>query len=127
MVTLLRTLTDKSRLKFGKYTDYTIGHLIASRREDYLVWVYYNADKIDFTADVLDSLDIREDERIKKPGKNVRLGRIVAQRQDIILSDEVREIRLQIKKSEATERLEAMDNDSRFSTAGLTRRNQGHR
>ena len=127
MVTLLRTLTDRSQLKFGKYADYTVGHLIAIRREDYLVWLYYNADKIDFTADVLSRLDIRENERISKPGKNVRLGRIVAHRQDAILSEEVREIRLQIKKSEATEKLESMDNDGRFSTAGLTRKNQGHR
>ena len=127
MVTLLRTLTLKSRLKFGKYADYTVDYLLYNHREDYLVWVYYNTDKITFTADLLTKLDIREDERIEKPGKNKKMGWIVAQRQDATLSSEVREIRSQIKRSEATSKLEAMDNDGRFSTAGLTRRNQGHR
>ena len=127
MVTLLRTLTLKSRLKFGKYADYTVDYLLYNHREDYLVWVYYNTDKITFTADLLTKLDIREDERIEKPGKNKKMGWIVAQRQDAILSNEVREIRSQIKRSEATNKLEAMDNDGRFSTAGLARKNQGHR
>lgn len=70
--TLLRTLTRKSTLKFGKYYDLTVQGVIDLNQErgiNYLVWVYFNASKIDFTIDILNELFILETDRLSKPSK----------------------------------------------------------
>jgi len=70
-VTLLRTLTRKSFLKFGKYYDLTIQGVINMYQEkglNYLTWVYFNSSKINFTDDILSELCIESDNIIVKPG-----------------------------------------------------------
>lgn len=71
-VVLLRTLTGKSKLGFGKFAQIEISVLI-KRMRPYLVWVYYNSSNITFTPEILKELDIFEDKLIQKPGKNPEL------------------------------------------------------
>ena len=74
----LRTLTKKSKLGFGKYSEHTIDELI-KRMRPYLVWVYYNASNITFTEDILkNDLGIFEDKLIDKPGKKPELYTITS-------------------------------------------------
>ena len=80
MVTLLRTLTLKSQLKFGTFYSCTINVMLKRGRHDYLVWVYYNMNMINFTTDILDRLKIKNRELIKKPGSNYSLGLKVKKR-----------------------------------------------
>lgn len=70
--TLLRTLTKKSRMKFGRYRDFTVGDII-STVADYrweLGSCYYNLSMISFDEEVLQELGITEEFRIPKPGKS---------------------------------------------------------
>jgi hypothetical protein len=67
--TLLRTLTLKSRLDFGKFGKIPIESL-AKSMPSYLRWVYYTYEAITFTEDVLDLIKIPIDKRIGKPGKD---------------------------------------------------------
>jgi len=64
----LRTLTEKSTLGFGKYSDLKVGDLIVSKKQSYLIWVYYNCSMIDYNAEVLQLLHIDEEWQIDKPG-----------------------------------------------------------
>lgn len=66
---LLRTLTKKSTLTFGKYANDTIGKLLELKKGAYLAWCYYNLSNISFTEDILTELDLEH--RIPKPGKDV--------------------------------------------------------
>jgi hypothetical protein len=70
---LLRKLTKKSTLKFGKYKDCTVDHLIAIGRKVELISAYFKLSAITFTDDILDELDITEEYRIEKPSTNVEL------------------------------------------------------
>lgn len=64
----LRKLTEKSQLKFGKYSDCTVGNLLHLTKYYYLRWVYYNCSQINFNESVLNELHIDEEWRINKPG-----------------------------------------------------------
>ena len=69
---LLRKLTRKSTLRFGKHYDLTVEQvltidLIAGMK--YLRWVYYSCSNITFADELLDYLGIHEKIRISKPSK----------------------------------------------------------
>lgn len=68
-VTLLRTLTEKSFLKFGKHFDMKVGDFLGANKTRYLRWVYYNCSKITFIDEILNKIRIKEKDRIEKPGK----------------------------------------------------------
>jgi hypothetical protein len=71
-VTLLRTLTRKSTLKFGQYYDLTVQNVLDSQHskgKSVLRWYYFNSDRISFIDDLLDELNIIPEFRIAKPGK----------------------------------------------------------
>jgi len=70
---LLRKLTKKSILKFGKFKDYTVGHLFGMKKQMELTSIYFNLSTITYTDDILDELGITEEYRIEKPSKNVEL------------------------------------------------------
>jgi hypothetical protein len=70
---LLRKLTKKSTLNFGKYKDYTVGHLLGMKKQIDLTSIYFKLSTISFTDEVLDELGIPEDYKIVKPGKNEEL------------------------------------------------------
>jgi len=63
---LLRTLSFKSTLLFGKYSNLTVQNLIDSQKSWYLVWVYYNLSNISFSPKVLKAIGITN--IINKPG-----------------------------------------------------------
>lgn len=63
-----RTLTEKSKMGFGKNHDLTVKSLLATNQNDYLRWVYYNCSHISFMPNILDILCITDDFRITKPG-----------------------------------------------------------
>ena len=127
MVTLLRTLTLKSEMRFGKYYDLTVGTILTRYKKHYLMWVYYNMSKITFTDDVLGSLGIIEKDRIEKPGANNKLGRImVAKHKESWDEYTVKLIRNQIRLK-AKEKLKGLKQDPKYTKGGLARYNQGHR
>jgi hypothetical protein len=76
-VTLLRTLTEKSLLGFGKYADMRVGEVIALNKRPYLRWAYFNCSKITFSPEVLGKLLIAEDKRIEKPGTQPGAERVI--------------------------------------------------
>lgn len=63
---MLRTLTLKSQIKFGKFADYTVQQVIQIEKTNYLCWVYYNSSNITFIPEILESLGITY--LIAKPG-----------------------------------------------------------
>lgn len=63
---MLRTLTLKSELKFGKFADYRVEQILQIKKFDYLVWVYFNSSNITFMPEILQTLGITH--LINKPG-----------------------------------------------------------
>lgn len=70
---LLRKLTKKSTLKFGKFKDCTVEHLFGMRKQAELTSIYFKLSTITFTDDILEELGITEEYRIVKPSKDVEL------------------------------------------------------
>ena len=72
MTVLLRKLTLKSKLNFGKYSQHTVQRLIdlkGKKALNYLRRSYFYNSKISFTEEVLDTiLEIKKIHRINKPG-----------------------------------------------------------
>lgn len=65
---LLRALTGKSILWFGKYKDLSVQQIIDMNNQEYLRWIYYNCRGITYTDDILNIITITEERRIIKPG-----------------------------------------------------------
>ena len=68
----LRTLTEKSTMKFGKYYDLTVRQILTlhgGKALEYLRWVYYNSSNISFCVEILNEIGIHEKIRIQKPSK----------------------------------------------------------
>lgn len=71
---LLRTLTEKSKLGFGKHSDIQIFKLLENNSgRSYLMYIYYNSSMISFCDSILDSIKIRKEDRIQKPGIDRKL------------------------------------------------------
>ena len=82
-VVLLRKLTEKSKLGFGKYATEPIWYILQSRHTQYLRYIYYCCSGITFTDDILQKIGIDECNRIEKPGTNVELHEKVSARKFI--------------------------------------------
>ena len=67
MSILLRTLTKKSTLNFGKFKDCTVSHLIGMKKKKELISAYFKLSTINFNNEVLDELGITNEWRIEKP------------------------------------------------------------
>lgn len=65
----LRTLTEKSILGFGMFSDLKVGNLIRTNPQ-YLIWTYYNLSVINFSSGVLKALGINY--FIQKPGTDIK-------------------------------------------------------
>ena len=72
---LLRKLTYKSILKFGKYAELSIQEIINLGKKNYLRWIYFNSSMISFTDIILTELSINKEYIINKPGKDPELGK----------------------------------------------------
>jgi hypothetical protein len=66
---LLRTLTFKSKLKFGECPELTVQEYFYIGNTRRLIEMYYGLGKINFNAEVLDVLKIYHEDQIPKPGK----------------------------------------------------------
>jgi hypothetical protein len=60
----LRTMTMLSKFNEGTYVNNTVSEVMQINRR-YLIWSYYNVEKLSFTDDVLEDLGV---DRIEKPG-----------------------------------------------------------
>lgn len=72
-----RVLTLKSKLGFGKYENLSIEDVIKLSKNAYLRWVYFNYANIDFIPEILDTIQIPIEYRLKKPSKNPEFLNIV--------------------------------------------------
>lgn len=84
MAILLRKLTRKSVLGFGKYAESTVQHVIDTYHTRLLRWYYYNSSNITFTDDILEEIGITDEFKINKPGKDPELGEKLDQKKDSI-------------------------------------------
>ncbi|KKN88728.1 hypothetical protein LCGC14_0246190 [marine sediment metagenome] len=75
----LRTLTRKSVLGFGQYSDIPIQGILNQDHAGYLRWIYYNYTKITFLPEILEEISVKEEEyKVDKPGKDPELGHKLA-------------------------------------------------
>lgn len=74
---LLRTLTKKSVLWFGKYNGLKVQQIMDLQNPGYLRWLYYNISGITFIDDVLEKLKINGKRKIQKPGIAPEMSDIV--------------------------------------------------
>lgn len=131
-VTLLRKLTRKSTLKFGKYHDTPIGMLIDLGNINYLRWVYYNSSNITFFDDVLNDIKIPVEFRIQKPGcdslKYDELKSFMYEKLSDKIKDKIEYKKEKIRNKNALGKLVANKNIDkiRFSKGSLARKNRGH-
>jgi hypothetical protein len=65
---VLRTLTGKSVMWFGKYEGLKVQQIIDLHHKDYIRYIYYNFSGITFTEEVLKEVAISNERVIKKPG-----------------------------------------------------------
>lgn len=80
MTVLLRTLTEKSVMPEGtKHEGKTIGDLLTTNKT-YLLYSYFNYDRITFVPSVLEQLRIKPEHIITKPGKNPEFYKMYADR-----------------------------------------------
>ena len=125
MVTLLRTLTLKSQLKYGFHSERKVSEMmITDGNKSFLVWSYYALDKISFTDDILTSLGITKNDRIKKPGTDKSKVRKMCSKH--VDWKSLKSLMIKNRKIRSTHKLEDMKQDGKFSTEGLRRRNHGH-
>ena len=68
--TLLRTLSEKAYLKFGRYSDLRVREVLmmGSKGKLWLVWSYYNSSMISYSEEILTTLGVTKEHRIEKPG-----------------------------------------------------------
>jgi len=70
---LLRKLTEKSILNFGKYNGLTVRQILDLNHPNYLRWIYFNVNGVSFVDEILKEIKISDNYKIKKPGKYLEL------------------------------------------------------
>ena len=90
-VVLLRKMTNRSVMNFGKYFDLTVQQILDTKKRKYLRWVYFNCSNITFTDELLDELFITVDFRFDKPNKNIELGEKLEEKLKESYSDDFKE------------------------------------
>lgn len=127
-VVLLRKLTEKSTLKFGKYADLTVLYLLEHQKKNYLRWVYFNSSNITFTDEILDKLNITQEFRFDKPNKNEDLFKKFSDFIDSFRTEKSREIsdKKVLKKNKAILVRNQKFDKTFFSKSSLQKRNHGH-
>ena len=141
-VTLLRTLTLKSTLKFGKYSDLTVQNILDAKGIPgmiWLTWAYYSASKISFNQEILDILCITPDIQITKPGtvdkeEFFRLSNVAAtarvKKESELSENDLKKLRgLRLRTNTAEKKRNTMNAtsiDKKSSVGVLQRTNHGH-
>ena len=126
-VTLLRTLTRKSLLKFGQYQDMMVGNVIkiGQAEIEYLVWIYYNSSKINFTDDILLELKITDEFKIDKPGKKPEMLKIW--KLSLSSSENYESIESKKRKFRSKSGLQSFTDGRKFNRKAMMKRNHGHK
>ena len=125
----LRTLTLKSVVGFGKYTDSTVGQVLGLNRTGYLRWIYYNMSGISFMPEVLEKIFIHPWDEIDKPGKDPEKCTKVASRMYAIASSKGNSMKMSSRLRKMRKIQEYRTSNSRKYLMGkelLQRKNQGH-
>lgn len=132
MITLLRTLTMKSILKYGnKFPECSVMDLIRVGQSDYLVWSYYHCSNITFTKDVLDAIGVKD--YIEKPGSDEKdldgtsLKYISHRKRIIAEMDDTTRLRHYSHRNKVVRaRIANANIHATRSEISMARRNQGH-
>ena len=125
---ILRKLTAKSTMGFGKFNSLRVGDLLAIQNHTYLRWVYFNASMIDFFEEILNEIGIDPEWRIDKPGKDPEKGEELAaqKRYNRPFKSRMHYASTQRKRSKS-ELINLRERERlSFSKASLMSRNQGH-
>ena len=129
----LRTLTVKSTLGFGKYSDERVGGVLKfSSGHWYLAWVYYNCSMINFNEEVLEELMIRKGYRIDKPGTDPGMyDRFMREQKEIVYGKNALNIHIHKKMSKSKRNAKYIGFKIRdrikHGKGNLAWKNQGHR
>jgi len=124
-VILLRKLTEKSKLNFGEYKDYTVQQLIDLKKLHTLRSYYYTLSKISYVNSILEVLMI-EDMQIDKPGTDLKsFGYIKEYFQQLIKSNLVELSKKRYKRS-VKGKLNKLMRSPKFTKSGLESWNHGH-
>ena len=124
----LRTMTEKSIIGFGKYTDLSVGNLLSMNKTRELRWIYFNCSFLTFMPEILEKIGITEHFKIEKPGTNKELCLEINKLADMRISG-IRKYRLSSKKkSENKAKIVQMikRDNIYYSKANLAWKNQGH-
>jgi hypothetical protein len=125
--TLLRTLTEKSILKFGRNADIPLWKLLESfKGKCYLIWVYYHCSNINYVESILDQLKINGDRIISKPGKNERKHTEVEKAINKFLFAKIGYKATGIRRRDNNRNLKSKESLSFVSKSAMARRNHGH-
>ena len=124
----LRTLTEKSIIGFGKYTDLRVKDLISMRRTRDIRWIYYNCSMISFMPDILRWARIEECDEIEKPGKShekyIELNELLSNRIGGLtkhINNKVAKCKLRHERGR-----NRYSNNKYFSKGSMQSRNHGH-
>lgn len=71
---LLKTLTEKSIIQYGKNEGLSVGDVLKKCKSD-LIYTYFNYSNLTFTEEILEKLRIYPEDRISKPGRNPEKGK----------------------------------------------------
>lgn len=110
----LRTMAMKSVFDSGKYKDLSVVQLLSLNHHTYIRYCYYTYDKISFTEDVLNQVNITPEFRITKPGKDLEIfdkfkQHMILIRQDIVANmDDIDRIKKYSKKRSRSKKMKAV-------------------
>jgi hypothetical protein len=133
-VTLLRTLTRKSTLKYGHNHDKTVAQMLVDSPWS-LVNDYYRLEAITFEPSILDELLITPEKRIPKPGKLSRDADVFSEDVKQQISDSMKsgltreQVLGDISRKKRIARERAANSESALawrSADRLRRKNHGH-
>jgi hypothetical protein len=126
---LLRTLTRKSVMSFGKYKGQIIDEILRLGMHHYLRYIYYNLDGITFIDEILRQINIfndHHDYRIPKPGKDPEYGKEI----ENILVNQYKTVKTMShykRKAKAREIGKRIVDAKKYGKGNLAWKNQGHR
>lgn len=120
-------MTEKSIIGFGRYTDLSVGNLLAMKKTRDLRWIYYNCSMLSFIPDILDKIGITEGYRIEKPGTDKEMGLMVNELARIRISGFMQlKKQLHAKKVLKSKMYDRINKDKiRYSKSAMQARNQG--
>lgn len=121
---VLRTMAWNSRFNFGKFSGKTVKEVFDQER-GYLIWCYFCRGGVSFLPEILDIINIKEEDRINKPGTDVIFYR---ERQKRNIAKAGKKVLATINKEsilKAYARLDYLQRDLNFSKSQMQAMNCG--